>query len=62
MFDSDTQIYLKYLKNDSSNIYSYNDMKRDLNGNRYNIDFDESSAIIPGFKNGVAEIGMKLKF
>lgn len=62
MFDSDTEIFIKYLKNDSSNIYGYSDMKRDLNGNRYNIDFDDSSAIIPGFKEGVAEIGMKLKF
>lgn len=62
MFDSNSEIYVKYLKNDSSNIYGYSDMKRDLNGNRYNIDFDDSSAIIPGFKEGVAEIGMKLKF
>ncbi len=62
IFDSDTEIFIRYLKNDSLNIYGYNDMKRDLNGNRYNIDFDDSSALIPGFKDGVAEIGMKLKF
>lgn len=62
LFNDDTIIFVKYTKNSNNNAYLYNDLKRDINGDIYNIDFDENSSVIPFFKDGVAEVGLKLKF
>ena len=49
LFNDDTIIFVKYTKNSNNNAYLYNDLKRDINGDIYNIDFDENSSVIPFF-------------
>lgn len=56
------KMYLEYVKNSTDNIYEYNDMKRDIDGNVYNIDFDDESGIIPNYSEGVIKAGIKIKF
>ncbi len=56
------KVYLEYIKNSSSDIYEYSDMKRDIDGNVYNIDFDEETGIIPGYEKGTIKAGVKIKF
>ena len=37
-------------------------MQRDINGNVYNIDFNDESGIIPKYIDGVIKAGVKIKF
>jgi hypothetical protein len=57
-----TKVYLEYVKNSTDNIYEYSDTKRDIDGNVYNIDFDDDSGIIPNYSEGAIKAGIKIKF
>lgn len=62
ILSSSAKIYLEYMNNNSEDIYEYNDMQRDINGNVYNIDFNDESGIIPKYIDGVIKAGVKIKF
>ena len=60
--NKNAKLYVQYSKNSCDDIYEYSDMKRDIDGNVYNIDFNEETGVIPDYSEGVIKTGIKIKF
>ena len=57
--ERENKIYIKYLK---KNYEDYNDMEKDLNGDNYNMNFDENSNMENNAEDGQFSIGVEFKF